>query len=139
MSKFTRPLIVSPLPDGKRWVLREEFSYDIGSKGSGNSIVVPFGFVTDFASVPRIFWGIYPKWGKYGNAAVVHDYLYWVQRYSRKETDNIFLEGMEVLKVSVFDRKTIYNSVRLFGDLAWKKNQKRKESGEKKIIDLTGW
>ena len=46
---------------------------------------------------------------------------------------------MEVLKVSVFDRKTIYNSVRLFGDLAWKKNQKRKESGEKKIIDLTGW
>ena len=139
MSKFTRPLIVSPLPDGKRWVLREEFSYDIGSEGSGKSVIVPVAFTTDFASIPRVFWAVYPKWGKYGNAAVVHDYLYWEQIYSRKETDDIFLEGMEVLGVSSFDRKTIYNIVRWFAGEAWKNNKKRKESGEKKIIDLSEW
>ena len=139
MSKFTRPLIVSPLPDGKRWVLREEFSYDIGSKGSGDSVIVPVGFVTDFATVPRLFWTVYPKWGKYGNAAVVHDYLYWEQFFSRKRTDEIFLEGMIVLGVSKRDRKTIYHSIRLFGGWSWKKNQKDKRKGKKEIIDISDW
>jgi len=139
MSSFTRPLIVSPLPDGKRWVLREEFSYDIGEKGSDNTIIVPRGFVTDFASIPRSFWTIYPKWGKYGNAAVVHDYLYWKQIFSRKESDIIFLEGMKVLEVIERDRKIIYNVVRLFGGWAWKENQKDKKMAKNKIIDLSEW
>lgn len=139
MSKFTRPLIVSPLPDGRRWVLREEFSYDIGYEGSGKSIIVPVGFITDFASIPRLFWMIYPKWGKYGNAAVVHDYLYWEHFFSRKRTDKIFLEGMEVLGVSKFDRGVIYNFVKFFGKGSWESNKKAKKKGEEKIIDLSDW
>lgn len=137
MSEFTKLLIVSPLPDGKKWVLRDEFSYDIGYKGSGNTITVPKGFVTDFASVPRVFWNIYPRWGKYGNAAVIHDYLYWEQIFSRKKSDDIFLEGMEVLGVSYFDRKIIYNIVRLFSWISWKNNRKYREEGKSKIIDLS--
>lgn len=79
MSVFTENLIVSPLPDGNTWVLRRKFSYDVGQEGSGETIAVPAGFITDFASVPRPLWAVFPKWGKYGNAAVIHDYLYWVQ------------------------------------------------------------
>jgi hypothetical protein len=110
MSKFTKILTVSPLPDGRTWIIRKEFGYDIGSEGSDQFIQVPVGFMTDFASVPRLLWVIIPQWGKYGNAAVIHDYCYWrrnisvkkkkqivTRRIPRKQADRIFLEGMGVL------------------------------------------
>ncbi len=71
MSRFTRALVVSPLADGKTWVLVEPFAYDVGELGSGDTIEVRRGFMTDFASIPRLFWIALPKWGKYGNAAVI--------------------------------------------------------------------
>jgi hypothetical protein len=77
MSRFTEELLVSPLPDGRTWVIRRDFGYDVEEEGSGNTINVPIGFKTDFASVPRLLWSIIPRWGKYGNAAVIHDFLYW--------------------------------------------------------------
>ena len=49
MSKFTDILKVSPLADGKTWVTRKEFGYDIGEEGSDNSIKVPIGFITEKA------------------------------------------------------------------------------------------
>ena len=76
MSSFTTPLIVSPMPDGRRWKLFKEFTYHIGSKCSNNYIHVPAGFVTDFASIPWVLWSWFPYWGKYGKAAVLHDWLY---------------------------------------------------------------
>ena len=33
--------------------------------------------MTDFASVPPVFRSLVSNWGKHGNAAVLHDYLYW--------------------------------------------------------------
>lgn len=138
MSVFTENLIVSPLPDGKTWVLRKRFSYDVGEEGSGETIAVPAGFMTDFASVPRLFWVFYPKWGKYGNAAVIHDYLYWVQdeKYPKKRADEIFLEGMLVLGVRKFTAKILYWAVKYFAIFAWYSNKKAKQKGEKKFIDM---
>ena len=56
--------------------------YVIGS--TNERIVVPKGFVTDFASILQAFWalGLSPH-GQYSRAAVVHDYLYWSQSCSR--------------------------------------------------------
>lgn len=125
MSSFTDILIVSPLPDGKRWITRSEFSYDVGYKGSGDTITVPVGFVTDFASIPRIFWMLLPTWGKYGNAAVIHDYLYCTKERSRKEADDIFYEGMLVLGTKKITAKVIYLAVRLFGQSAYNSNKNR--------------
>jgi hypothetical protein len=127
MSRFTDELIVSPLPDGRTWVIRSDFGYDIGEEGSGMTIHVPIGFKTDFASVPRLLWAFIPRWGKYGNAAVIHDILYWDQKYPRKEADTIFLEAMTVLNVSKLLRHVIYYAVRLFGWYAWIQNKKKKQ------------
>jgi hypothetical protein len=129
MSRFTEVLLVSPLGDGRTWLTRREFGYDVGIEGSGNTIEVPIGFMTDFASVPRIFWVFLPQWGRYGNAAVIHDYCYWAQTRSRGESDNIFLEAMEVLKVGWFTRYLMYWAVRIFGGLAWKGNKKKLAEG----------
>jgi len=126
MSRFTESLVVTPLPDGKTWIILNDFGYEIGEEGSGNIINVPIGTYTDFASIPRPLWAIFPRWGKYGNAAVIHDWMYWDQSRSRREADDIFLEGMDILEVSELKRRTIYYAVRLFGWIAWKSNQKKK-------------
>lgn len=127
MSKFTDILVVSPLADGNTWVLRKEFGYDIGKKGSGNSIDVPIGFMTDFASVPGLFRFLVSKWGKHGNATVIHDYCYWTQERSRKESDKIFKEAMEVSGVKAWRKMLVYLAVRWFGGFAWKGNIELKE------------
>jgi hypothetical protein len=136
MSRFTEVLIVSPLADGRTWVTRREFGYDIGEEDSGNSVEVPVGFMTDFASIPRPLWAILPRWGKYGNAAVIHDYCYWEQARTRREADDIFLEAMVVLGVSACKRRLMYWSVRLFGQFAWAGNTRKREKGFNRVIEV---
>jgi hypothetical protein len=133
MSRFTNILVVSPYADGKTWYLRRTFAYDVGAEGSKKTIIVPQGFTTDFASIPRIFWAVLPRWGKYGNAAVIHDFLYYQQKYHRKRADQIFLEAMGVLEVPPWQKYLIYGAVRVGGWLAWSCNKKKKEQGLRKM------
>ena len=134
MSLFTKSLVVTPYSDGKTWRLTEEFGYAIGSEGSSNTINVPAGFTTDFASVPRLLWFFLPQWGKYGNAAVIHDYLYYIQTTSRTEADRIFLETMLVLDVPRWKRYCLYTGVRIGGWWSWLVNSRKKEQGYSKIV-----
>ena len=124
MSKFTKPIIVELLPGGRKVRVVESFSYDIGKKG-GTTIEVPVGFVSDGASIPKIFWFIVgsPLTGKYRGAAILHDYLYYSTRYPRKRCDEIFLEAMTVLKVNKVKRTIIFWAVRIFGDIAWDRHR----------------
>src|SRR2546429_3829044 len=39
------------------------------------STLFPYTTLFRSASIPRLFWIALPKWGKYGNAAVIHDWL----------------------------------------------------------------
>lgn len=135
MSRFTNVLVVSPYTDGRTWYLQSDFGYDIGAEDSGETINVPIGFTTDFASIPRLFWIILPKWGRYGNAAVIHDYLYYSQMYSRKRSDGIFLEAMGVLQVPAWKKEPIYWAVRFFGFTAWASNRVKRSAGYVKIAE----
>ena len=99
----------------------------VGEEGSDDVINVGIGFQTDFASIPRLLWAFLPQWGKYGNAAVIHDWLYWDQRRGRRASDDIFLEGMKVLEVSAWKRNVIYYAVRAFGGFAWRSNRSRRQ------------
>jgi len=83
-------------------------------------ICAPKGFKTDFASVPRIFWRIFPPWGVYSPAAVIHDYLYRYGSVSRKAADDIFLEIMTTLKVPYWKRYSMYWAVRSCGAPSYK-------------------
>lgn len=74
MSSFTKELVVSPEPDGRKWRLKEDFEYYTDLKH--DYVKIPKEFLTDFASIPRIFWIFLPPYQKlYGKAAIVHDYL----------------------------------------------------------------
>ena len=123
MSSFTKPLIVKYL-DGHWWELVEGFEY----QDEDNIIKVPQGFLTDFASIPRIFWSIVgsPS-GKYGKAAVIHDWLYATHTTTRRKADKIFREAMKVLKVKWWKRRLIWIAIRAFGRKAWNKHKKKEK------------
>jgi hypothetical protein len=126
MSQFTAPLLVTPLDDGTTWVIiTDDFQYDVGHEGSGDTVKVPQWMVTDFASVPKPIWWFAAPWGRHGHAAVVHDAGYYLQDRSRAAYDRIFLEGMEVLEVGRFKRRVMYLAVRWFGWLAWRASARR--------------
>lgn len=111
-----------PLKDDRSrpgWrVLEQPFAFLSYSKGE---IVVPAGFDTDYASIPRIFWNIYPPDGSYTEAAVIHDFLYYEQPFDRDECDLVFYEAMTALGVPWLRRQIIYRAVRLGGWHAWHK------------------
>jgi hypothetical protein len=98
------------------------------------AVTVPKGFVTDFASIPRVFWSALRPDGKYAYAAVVHDYLYWTQLRSRDEADDIFKMAMEDFEVGTLTSGALYQAVRVGGKVAWNGNAKKMAQGEKRIL-----
>lgn len=121
MSSFTDGLFVELKSDGKTFRLLEPFTYYMEGD-SDNTITVPVGFETDFASVPRVFTPLVERMGRHSKAAVVHDYLYsQPDMLTRKECDKVFLEAMKVSGVNVRLRWSMYFAVRLFGWLHFNK------------------
>ncbi|MBK1832742.1 DUF1353 domain-containing protein [Roseibacillus ishigakijimensis] len=127
-----KPVPLIPFIDGEHWMVASPLIYERAS--TGEVYEVPEGFVTDFASIPRPLWPIYPKTGRYQLAAVVHDFLYWEQTTTRKEADEIFLAGMIESDVPKKDRTVIYQAVRTGGGRAWKKNAEERAAGKPRQI-----
>jgi hypothetical protein len=103
-----------------------------GQKPQG--VEVPEGFVSDLASIPRVFWTALKPEGRYAYAAVVHDYLYWTQTRPREEADEIFRIAMEDSKVDPGTVETVYQAVRRFGQAAWENNARLKKAGECRVL-----
>jgi hypothetical protein len=57
--------------DDTTWRLYDAVAY-LGRHGD---YFVPPGYLTDFASVPRLLWPVVPPYGTYTDAAIVHDWL----------------------------------------------------------------
>lgn len=133
MSSFTSALDVEFI-DGKNWRVTAPFRFYIGQEDANKFVLVPANFITDFASVPRGLWNLFPPTGGYGKAAVVHDYLYRggyityiVGNYeqhvdpTRAQADGILKDAMEVSGVGWFTRWAVYSSVRAGGQSPWNK------------------
>lgn len=136
MSSFTSPLCVKVLDNGDKYELIESFEYYIDEK-DGAIFCVNVGFITDFATIPRIFWSIYPPFGRYTKPAVLHDRMCDAflnketynnitkdisklpatlkdKKITRKQADRYFLESMKAIKVNKFTAYCLYFSVRLY-------------------------
>lgn len=85
-------------------------------------IEAPAGFITDGASVPRVFWNILSPFGDYFGPAVIHDLLYSPRnrRFTRAQADRIFLDAMIDAGVPFSRRRVIYLAVRLGGWAAFR-------------------
>lgn len=122
MGTFFDPLLLE-FGDGREWKLIQAFRYwhDDGTL-PGRSFTVPAGFETDFASVPRFFWRVFPPTGRYGKAAVLHDFLYRTGAVPRREADAIFFDAMKSLGVFFPTRWLMWLAVRVFGWTAYRKS-----------------
>lgn len=117
---FPDPPRLEALTDGRRWRVLQDFHF----RGKDRSVTVPAGFVTDFASTPRWAWWLLPPWGKYGRAALVHDFCYSAQFTTKAEADAVFLEGMRLSGVGRLRARVMFLAVALFGGAAWRGHQK---------------
>jgi hypothetical protein len=130
--EFGTPALVRHV--GKhRFVLCEELTYPTLGFGT---ITVPKGFISDGASIPWALTWLFPRFGPSLNAAIVHDWLYWAQPFSRRVSDWLFREAMEDLGIACWRRDVIYQGVDKFGWLSWKKNQKKKDAGHLRIVRM---
>jgi hypothetical protein len=98
------------------------------------SVQVPKGFVTDLASIPRIFWALLPPHARYTYPAIIHDYLYWTQICTRDTADEVLKLAMEDMRVSGLQAIAIFSAVRLAGGGAWSSNSAKRQAGERRIL-----
>jgi hypothetical protein len=122
-----------PFGNGENWIVKQDLVYQIGDTNA--TIVVPAGFVTDFASIPPPLgvFGLSPV-GQYGRAAVIHDYLYWTQVCAKDQADNLLLVAMKESDVGWFKEHVVHLGVSWFGGFAWRGNAKERDEGLLRIV-----
>jgi len=78
-------------------------------------VLVPAGFVTDYASVPRAPLTYWLFGGVGDEAAVVHDYLYETGAVPREKADAVYGEALAAGGVPAWRRGPMVLAVRVFG------------------------
>ena len=118
---FLNP-VLSPLTSGSQWRLMEDYWVSLSI---GDMLLIPQGFETDFASVPRFFWRVLPPWDKHLRAALLHDFLYQDGRFSQAVCDEYFNDAMVSLGIAPWKRWLLYRAVKYFGGIAYRKHRAR--------------
>lgn len=102
-------------PGALAWSLVVPLIYDSAIYGR---IIVPQGFETDFASVPRLPLAFLFFGDRVHAPAVIHDWLcrfdYPNCRVSWRAAAEVFLEAMQALNVPAWQRLPMYWAVRFY-------------------------
>lgn len=114
--------------DKDRYKLQHDLYY---RSKDGRIFLIKKGFIHDGASK-----GFLKRFGRYTNAAILHDVLYASEMKSREEADELFLEAMEVSNVVYLRRYTYYWAVRIFGGNVWQFHTKRSIKKAQNYIEI---
>jgi hypothetical protein len=122
MSRFLTQLQAEALEDTSHdgrgtWQLLQALIYD--SDVAGKVIVVPAGFVTDLASVPRIPVAFLLAGDTANHAAVVHDWLYTSHEVTKEVADNVLQEAAIVMGVPAWRAWLMWAGVHVGGNSSW--------------------
>ena len=122
--------------DPKLSIFRLEAPLRFRSDIAGGDIVVPVGFLSDLASIPRVAWTLFadPDANFMEMGAWIHDLLYqnvgvvpilndpvvgWVH-LSRKDADRVLaFEAMPDLGAAKWQQDFVYWALRLGGKSSW--------------------
>ena len=149
MSRFTEFTGITLAPKKKnKWITTKDLYFEVGEKGSNEKIIVPKWFEFDGASIPRIFWSIYPPTEPSTILAVcIHDRLYHIKgrvldyymnnniefctanNYTREEADSIMYQWLIAQWNSIIKAKAYLFWVHI----GWwyRRNQPLTEDGKK--------
>lgn len=95
---------VKPLPNYRFEVIEDIYFKDI---------VIPKGYITNGADIPRVFWSIYPpNKSDYLPAVIIHDYLCEVREYEK--ANQYFDEALRCLEVNKLDVFILVASVKIY-------------------------
>jgi hypothetical protein len=115
MSRFITPLRAEK--SGEYWTILQPLVYE--SDVAQQVFAVPEGFVTDFASVPRLPLAFLLTGESAHEAAVIHDYIYSRNLLPRAAADAVFREAMGATGEPSWRSWLMYLGVRLGGWVAW--------------------
>ena len=100
-------------------ILLKEYSFSYKDEKQ----TIPAGFISDGASIPRIFWRLLdpPLTARTFIAALKHDFAYQTAYCTKKEADMLFLKDMLNAGYPRWKTYCDYTGVRLFGWIPWKR------------------
>jgi hypothetical protein len=132
---MTQPILV-PFADMDNWIVYKPIYWTPPHPAAGlpRSITVPQGFITDLASIPQYFWWALPPSGRYGHAAILHDWLYWEQACPRVIADRAFETAMAELNVALPLRKAMWAAVRVGGSEYWAEAASQRKLGDRRVL-----
>jgi hypothetical protein len=119
MSRFLTPLRAEK--SGSVWTILQPLIYS--SDVAQRVFVVPEGFTSDFASVPRIPLAFLLTGDSCHEAAVVHDFLYARGVVGRDVADAVFREAAGVSGEPGWKSWLMWAGVRLGGWIAWRNHE----------------
>jgi len=110
--------------DNNLWKVIEKYEWH--SKRLDRWLVIPPGFLTDLASIPRLFLPIVDD-DELAEAGTIHDHLYrqptLYRGVTRRQMDRVMVDKMKEDGVSWWKRRLVYVGLRLGGGKAWRKNR----------------
>ena len=116
---FVLPRMIPPRDAGGAWELATDWRVICGTR----SLVIPRGFATDGASIPRALWRVCgtPLDVPRLYAAIVHDYLYsgGVAGVTRAEADAVYRDMQIALGVSRLKAFVEWAALRVCGASHW--------------------
>ena len=115
------------------WVLTQPFIFSVDDE----VFVVPRGFVTDGASVPRVMYPICsPVSGPFGQGAIAHDFYYSIDGpdIGRFRADQVLYSMGRLRGAWISEAQLVKSGVNLFGWMSYKTG--RDKMTEKSCYDF---
>lgn len=110
--KINAPVVVQHPKDPSNWILTNRFR-------CGDGTEIPRGFVTDFASIPRLLQGLIKPTDLGDVGPVEHDWKYRNGIGKRSAVDAEFLSNMKQDGIPWWKRQVAYAGVRVGGWASW--------------------
>lgn len=101
----------------------------------GRAVTVPAGFLTDFASVPRIPIAFLAAGGCANAAAVIHDWLYTTHEVDRATADAVFREAILAGGDPAWRAWLMWLGVRIGGSRPYEAAGQRQPQYVQQVID----
>lgn len=121
-----------------------------------NGVLIPNGFISDGATIPKLFWNILSPFGRYFKSCVLHDYVCLIAKLKnnnalseklgikvaieyRKRADTLLSLSMKKQGIGWFQRAMIMSSVRtytFFDFKVWHRMKKHNFKIEPYYVDM---